>query len=62
MPALLLRCAELIQAMASELRRLKAAGASSGARVASAKAEAAAARQKLREAEELERRHTLLQV
>ena len=61
MPPLLL-CAELIQAMASELRRLKAAGASSGARVASAEAEAAAARQKLQEAEELERRHTLLQV
>lgn len=48
--------------MASELRRLKAAGTASGTRVSAAEAEAAAARQKLREAEELERRHTLLQV
>lgn len=61
-PPLPVSCAELIEAMASELRRLKAAGAASGARVSAAEVEAAAARQKLREAEELERRHMLLQV
>ena len=56
-------CVELVEAMAHELRRLKPASEAAAA-CASALDVAAALedRQKLQQAEELERQHTLLKV
>lgn len=57
-----MRCAEVIERVSGELQRLKFACKAAAHKDSAMQAAAAVSRQKLREAEELERRHTLLQV